>query len=100
LGGLRGCRAYAGITDGGAVLWLLPGEAQMEHIGTADMDLDIDPAALRGVEYARLVEALREHGYLQRDNLRRGLSLPATTDPTVTETASASRWHQSRLFWP
>ena len=56
---------------GGAVPWLLLGEAEMPHIGTADVDLGLDPAALGDGEYARLVEALQEHGYLQRDNLRR-----------------------------
>ena len=43
----------------------------MQHIGTADVDLGLDPAALGDGEYARLVEALQEYGYLQRDNLRR-----------------------------
>ena len=56
---------------GGAVPWLLLGEAKMQHVGTADVDLGLDPAALGDGEYARLVEALQEQGYLQRDNLRR-----------------------------
>ena len=56
---------------GGAVPWLLLGEAEMPHVGTADVDLGLDPAALGDGEYARLVETLQEHGYLQRDNLRR-----------------------------
>ena len=56
---------------GGAVPWLLLGEAEMQHVGTADVDLGLDPAALGDGEYVRLVEALVEQGYLQRDNLRR-----------------------------
>ncbi|MDE0346890.1 MAG: hypothetical protein OXI66_14105 [Boseongicola sp.] len=56
---------------GGAVPWLLLGEAEMPHIGTADVDLGLDPAALGDGEYARLVEALKKHDYLQRDDLRR-----------------------------
>ena len=56
---------------GGAVPWLLLGEAEMPHVGTADVDLGLDPAALGDGEYARLVEALQEQGYLQRDYLRR-----------------------------
>ena len=56
---------------GGAVPWLLLGEAEMQHVGTLDVDLGLDPAALGDGEYARLVEALQEHGYFQRDNLRR-----------------------------
>ena len=56
---------------GGAVPWLLLGEAEMQHVCTADVDLGLDPAALGDGEYARLVEALQKHGYLQRENLRR-----------------------------
>ena len=56
---------------GGADPWLLLGEAEMPHIGTADVDLGLDPTALGDGEYARLIETLQEHGYLQRDNLQR-----------------------------
>ena len=56
---------------GGAVPWLLLGEAEMQHLGTADVDLGLDPAALGDGEYVRLVEALQEHGYLQQENLWR-----------------------------
>ena len=67
LGGFEGKFAIIG----GAVPWLLLGEADMPHIGTGDVDLSLDPAALGDGEYVRLVEALQEHGYLQRENLRR-----------------------------
>ena len=72
----RSVRSSAGFEGkfaiiGGAVPWLLLGEAEMQHVGTVDVDLGLDPAALGDGEYARLVEALQEHGYLQRDNLRR-----------------------------
>ena len=56
---------------GGAVPWLLLGEADMPHIGTGDIDLVVDPSALGDGEYVRLVEALQANGYQQRDNLRR-----------------------------
>ena len=56
---------------GGAVPWLLLSKADMPHIGTGDVDLGLDPSALGDGEYVRLVEALQEHGYHQRDNLRR-----------------------------
>ena len=56
---------------GGAVPWLLLREADMPHIGTGDVDLDLDPAALGDGEYVGLVDALLEHGYHQRKNLRR-----------------------------
>ena len=68
---------------GGAVPWLLLGEAEMQHVGTADVDLGLDPAALGDGEYARLVEARRKHGYLQRENLRRfqlARTVPARDD--------------------
>ncbi len=56
---------------GGAVPWLLLSEADMPHIGTGDVDLSLDPSALGDGEYVRLVEALQQHGYNQRGNLRR-----------------------------
>ena len=55
---------------GGAVPWLLLGDADMSHIGTGDVDLALDPAALGDGEYVQLVEDLQEHDYHQRDNLR------------------------------
>ncbi len=70
---------------GGAVPWLLLGGAQMQHVGTADVDLDLNPAALGDGEYARLVETLQDHGYLKRDNLRRFQlvrTVPARDDGT------------------
>lgn len=51
---------------GGAVPWLLYGNANPRHIGTLDIDLDLDPAALNDGEYATLVEALVSKGY-ERD---------------------------------
>ncbi len=59
---------------GGAVPWLLLGQTadtDMPHVGTLDVDLSLDPAALGDGEYARLVEALQGHGYHQRETLRR-----------------------------
>ena len=56
---------------GGAVPWLLLSEADMPHSGTGDVDLGLDPSALGDGEYVRLVEALQQHGYNQRGNLRR-----------------------------
>lgn len=48
---------------GGAVPWLLLGEARPRHIGTLDIDLDLNPEALAEGEYATLVEALEKNGY-------------------------------------
>jgi len=67
LGSFRGKFAVIG----GAVPWLLLSETDMPHSGTVDVDLGLDPFALRDGEYARLVEALIAQGYDQRVNLRR-----------------------------
>jgi Nucleotidyl transferase AbiEii toxin, Type IV TA system len=56
---------------GGAVPWLLLGESDMPHVGTLDIDLGLDAAALGDGEYAHLVEALIGNGYQQRDSIRR-----------------------------
>ena len=56
---------------GGAVPWLLLSESDMPHIGTGDVDLDLDPSALGDGEYVRLVEALQVHGYHQQENMSR-----------------------------
>ena len=55
---------------GGAVPWLLLSNADMAHSGTIDVDLGLDPSALGDGEYVRLVEALKKHGYYQRDDRR------------------------------
>ncbi len=56
---------------GGAVPWLLLGNDDMPHVGTVDVDLSLDAEALGDGQYATLVEALQEHGYHQRRELRR-----------------------------
>lgn len=56
---------------GGAVPWLLLNQNDMRHVGTLDVDLSLDAAALGGGEYAHLIESLKSHGYEQRESLRR-----------------------------
>ena len=56
---------------GGAVPWLLLSEAEMPHVGTADVDLALHAEALGDGEYARLVELLQSQGYRQAQDLRR-----------------------------
>ncbi len=48
---------------GGSVPWLLLRGARPQHIGTLDIDLDLNPDALADGEYATLVEALEKHEY-------------------------------------
>lgn len=67
LGSFKG--KYAVI--GGSVPWLLLDSEDMPHVGTLDVDLGLDAQALGDGEYARLIEALLEHGYQQREELRR-----------------------------
>lgn len=67
LGSFRGKFAVVG----GAVPWLLLGDADMAHVGTIDVDLSLDAEALGDGEYANLIDALKEHGYEQREELRR-----------------------------
>ena len=55
---------------GGAVPWLLLGNEDMPHVGTLDVDLGLDAAALGDGEYVHLVKALLGHGYVQRKELR------------------------------
>ena len=56
---------------GGAVPWLLLKESDMRHIGTLDVDLSLNAAALGDGEYAQLVESLLRRGYHQPENRRR-----------------------------
>lgn len=48
---------------GGAVPWLLLPNAEPKHIGTLDIDRDLNPDALADGEYASLVQALEKRGY-------------------------------------
>lgn len=48
---------------GGSVPSLLFNDATPEHIGTLDIDLDLNPEALADYDYAELVEALEAHDY-------------------------------------
>ena len=67
LGSFRGKFAVVG----GAVPWLLFDDAEMEHVGTMDIDLGLDAEALGGDEYATLVDSLIKQGYRQSDKLRK-----------------------------
>jgi hypothetical protein len=56
---------------GGAVPWLLLANEDMPHVGTLDVDVGLDAEALGEGEYATLIGALQNHGYAQREGLRR-----------------------------
>lgn len=59
------------VVVGGAVPWLQIKEADMPHVGTIDLDLSLDAAALKEGGYVGLIEALMERDYQQREGLRR-----------------------------
>ncbi len=59
------------VVVGGVVPRLLLGDAEMEHVGTIDVDISLDAEALGDEQYANLIEELIEHGYKQREELRR-----------------------------
>ena len=63
LGQVLGAWRKKFVIVGGAVPWLLLGEARPKHIGTLDIDLDLNPDALAEGEYATLVETLEKKGY-------------------------------------
>jgi hypothetical protein len=63
LGQVLGAWRKKFVIVGGAVPWLLLGEARPKHIGTLDIDLDLNPDALAEGEYATLVEALEQKDY-------------------------------------
>ena len=66
---------------GGAVPWLLLPDADPAHVGTLDIDLDLDPDALGEGEYVAFVEALEKAGYergvdgLKKFQLRRTVKI-------------------------
>ncbi len=74
---------------GGAVPWLLLRGARPAHVGTLDIDLDLNPEALAKGEYAALVETLVAKGYernlagLRPFQLRRWVTVDAGTPVAV-----------------
>ena len=77
LGSYRGKFAVIG----GAVPWLLLGDSEMKHVGTADVDISLDAEALADdEEYKGLVESLRAQGYEAREELR-NFQMARTFDP-------------------
>jgi hypothetical protein len=66
LGSLRGKFAVVG----GSVPWLLLEDSEMEHVGTLDVDLNLDTQALQNGEYADLIRALMGHQYHQTEDTK------------------------------
>lgn len=68
LGQILGAYRNKFVIVGGAVPWLLLPKASPKHIGTLDIDLDLNPRALANGEYATLVETLEANGYERGKN--------------------------------
>lgn len=66
LGSFRGKFAVVG----GSVPWLLLEDSEMEHVGTLDVDLNLDAEALQNGEYAELINALMSHQYEQTEDTK------------------------------
>jgi len=66
LGSFRGKFAVVG----GSVPWLLLEDSEMEHVGTLDVDLNLDAEALQNGEYAELIRALMSHQYHQTEDTK------------------------------
>jgi len=66
LGSFRGKFAIVG----GSVPWLLLEDSEMEHVGTIDVDLNLDAEALQNGEYADLIKSLMSHQYRQTEETK------------------------------
>ncbi len=66
---------------GGAVPWLLLENEDMAHVGTLDIDIVLNAAALKDeAEYKDLIEGLMQNGYSQRTELKK-FQLVRQVDP-------------------
>jgi hypothetical protein len=76
------CGAWkqAFVVIGGAVPWLLLRDAAPPHIGTIDIDLDLNPEALAEGAYASLIEALDVHGYERAEDTLKPFQLRRVVD--------------------
>jgi hypothetical protein len=83
LGQVLGAYRDKFVVVGGAVPWLLLPGAEPAHIGTLDVDLNLDAEALADGEYASFIELLERAGYerdvesLRAFQLRRWVSIDA-----------------------
>lgn len=59
------------VVVGGAVPWLQIKGTDMPHVGTVDVDLNLNAEALGDGEYVNLIKALTDHGYQKQEDLRR-----------------------------
>ena len=89
LGQILGPYRGAVVVVGGAVPYLLLRGAEPPHVGTLDVDLDLDPERLAEGAYAEFVETLKRAGYrrdvegLKPFQLQRAVDLGDDGDPVT-----------------
>jgi hypothetical protein len=71
-------------------VWICAENEEMAHVGTLDIDIALDAAALKDDdEYKALIEILMENGYAQRTELKK-FQLVRTVDPKDGGAAAAT----------
>jgi hypothetical protein len=81
LGQILGSFRDAMVIVGGLVPYLMLREAEPAHIGTLDIDLNLDPEGLADGAYAELVETLEQNGYVRDVEPLKPFQLQRTVDP-------------------
>jgi hypothetical protein len=81
LGQILGPYREAIVVVGGAVPYLMLRNANPGHIGTLDIDLDLDPSRLTEGAYAELVETLERAAYERNVDPLKPFQLLRTVDP-------------------
>jgi hypothetical protein len=81
LGQILGPYRDAIVIVGGAVPYLMLPDANPTHIGTLDIDLDLDSSRLAEGAYAELVETLERAGYTRNVDPLKPFQLQRTVDP-------------------
>ena len=81
LGQILGPYRDAMVVVGGAVPYLMLREANPAHVGTLDIDLDLDPTRLSEGAYAVLVETLERAGYERNVDPLKPFQLQRIVDP-------------------
>jgi hypothetical protein len=81
LGQTLGPYRDAMVVVGGAVPYLMLRDATPAHIGTLDIDLDLDPSRLTEGAYAELVETLERAGYERNVGPLKPFQLRRIVDP-------------------
>ena len=100
IGQVLGVYRHKFVVVGGAVPWLLLENVDAPHIGTLDIDLNLDASALGDGEYADLVRLLEAKGYergasLQTFQLRRRVEVDEGEPVVVLVDLLPSPWHQN-----